>query len=42
VVATYIIVKLITALTGGIRVSEEEETKGLDQSAHGENAYTLN
>ena len=42
VVATYIIVKLISALTGGIRVSEEEETKGLDQSAHGENAYTLN
>jgi Amt family ammonium transporter len=42
VVATYIIVKLISALTGGIRVSEEEETKGLDQSVHGENAYTLN
>jgi Amt family ammonium transporter len=42
VVATYIIVKLISALTGGIRVSEEEETKGLDQSAHGENAYSLN
>jgi Amt family ammonium transporter len=42
VVATYIIVKLISALTGGIRVSEEDETKGLDQSAHGENAYSLN
>jgi Amt family ammonium transporter len=42
VVATYIIVKIISALTGGIRVSEEDETKGLDQALHGENAYTLN
>ena len=42
VVATYVIVRLISAMTGGIRVSEEDETKGLDQSAHGENAYTLN
>ena len=41
VVATYVIVKLISAITGGIRVSEEDETKGLDQSAHGENAYTF-
>jgi Amt family ammonium transporter len=42
VVATYVIVRLISTVTGGIRVSEEDETKGLDQSAHGENAYTLN
>jgi Amt family ammonium transporter len=41
VVATYIIVKVISALTGGIRVSDEEETKGLDQAAHGENGYSL-
>jgi len=40
-VATYIIVKVISALTGGIRVSDEEETKGLDQAAHGENGYSL-
>jgi Amt family ammonium transporter len=42
VVATFVIVKLVGALTGGIRVSEEDETKGLDQAAHGENGYTLN
>ena len=42
VVATYVIVKIISSLIGGIRVSEEDETKGLDQASHGENAYTLN
>lgn len=42
VVATFVIVKLVGTLTGGIRVSEEDETKGLDQAAHGENGYTLN
>jgi Amt family ammonium transporter len=42
VVATYLIVKIISPLIGGIRISEEEETKGLDQSAHGENGYSLN
>ena len=41
VVATYIIVKVVSALTSGIRVSEEDETKGLDQAAHGENGYSL-
>jgi ammonia channel protein AmtB len=41
-VATYLIVKIISPLIGGIRVSEEDETKGLDQATHGENAYTLN
>jgi Amt family ammonium transporter len=42
VVATYLIVKIISPLLGGtIRVSEEDETKGLDQALHGENAYTL-
>ena len=41
VVATYIIVKVISALTSGIRVSEEDETKGLDQASHGENGYSL-
>ena len=42
VIVTYIIVKIISPLIGGIRVSEEDETKGLDQASHGENAYTLN
>ena len=41
VVATYIIVKVVSALTSGIRVSDDDETKGLDQAAHGENGYTL-
>ncbi|MEC8778663.1 MAG: hypothetical protein VXX28_06490 [Verrucomicrobiota bacterium] len=35
-------VKIVSAVTGGIRVSEEDETKGLDQAAHGENGYSLN
>ena len=42
VVATFIIVKIVGALTGGIRVTEDDETKGLDQAAHGENGYSLN
>ena len=41
VVATYIIVKIVSALTSGIRVSDDDETKGLDQAAHGENGYSL-
>ena len=42
VVATFVIVKAISGLLGGIRVSEDDETKGLDQAEHGENGYTLN
>ena len=42
IVATFIIVKVISSLLGGIRVSEDDETKGLDQAEHGENGYTLN
>ena len=41
IVATYVIVKITSALTGGIRVSEEDETKGLDQASHGENGYSI-
>ncbi len=41
VVATYVIVKVVSAITSGIRVSDDDETKGLDQAAHGENGYTL-
>jgi len=42
VVATFVIVRIVGAVTGGIRVSEDDETKGLDQAAHGENGYSLN
>ena len=42
VVATFVIVKLVSVLTNGIRISEDDETKGLDQVEHGENGYTLN
>ena len=42
VVATFIIVKFISGILGGIRVSEDIETKGLDQAEHGENGYSLN
>ena len=38
-IATWIILKVVSILTGGIRVDEGEETTGLDQSYHGEEAY---
>ena len=41
VVATVVIVKILEAVCGGIRVSEEEEINGLDQSHHGEKGYHL-
>lgn len=37
-VATYIIIMICRATTG-LRVSDEDETTGLDQSEHGETAY---
>jgi Amt family ammonium transporter len=40
-VATVIIVKILEAVCGGIRVSQEEEVNGLDQSHHGEKGYHL-
>tara|TARA_R110002096_G_scaffold97354_4_gene217072 strand:+ start:82035 stop:83216 length:1182 start_codon:yes stop_codon:yes gene_type:complete len=40
IVATYALVKLV-ALVFPIRVSEEQEITGLDQSSHGERAYDL-
>jgi Amt family ammonium transporter len=39
-IVTYIIVKVV-ALVFPIRVSEEEEITGLDQSSHGERAYDM-
>ncbi len=41
VIATVIIVKILEAVCGGIRVSQEEEVNGLDQSHHGEKGYHL-
>jgi len=40
-VVTYIILKLVGLLTDGIRVDEEQEVNGLDQSAHEESGYHL-
>ena len=38
-VASYALLKLTAALTGGLRVSPEEEEQGLDASELGEEAY---
>ena len=38
---TFIIVKVVARLTGGLRVSPEEEAAGLDLVIHGERAYDL-
>ena len=38
-VISYILLKIIGPLVGGLRVSEEEESEGLDISSHGESAY---
>lgn len=38
-IATWIILKIVAAITGGLRVDEQEENSGLDQSYHGEEAY---
>ena len=38
---TYIIVKVVARLTGGLRVSAEDEAAGLDLVLHGERAYDL-
>ncbi|NNE90023.1 MAG: ammonium transporter [Verrucomicrobiales bacterium] len=38
-VATVIILLVVKAICGGLRVSDEDETIGLDQSTHGESGY---
>ena len=38
--ATYLLLKVVDALVG-LRVSPEEETRGLDASHHGERAYAF-
>ena len=40
-VLTFVILKIVGAVTGGLRVSPEEETEGLDLSQHGEEGYNL-
>jgi Amt family ammonium transporter len=40
VVATFIILKVVD-MTVGVRVSEDQETEGLDLSMHGEEGYSL-
>jgi len=38
IVATFVILKIVDALVG-LRITEEEETQGVDLSQHGESAY---
>ena len=40
-VLTFVVVKIVGALTGGIRTSEDEEIQGLDLVSHGESGYDL-
>ena len=40
-VATFVLVKIVSVVTGGIRVSQEQETQGLDISLHEESGYKL-
>ena len=40
-VVSYILLKIVGMLTGGLRVSKEVETNGLDLSEHDESGYNL-
>ena len=40
-VLTVVIVKVTGALTGGLRVSEDQEIEGLDLASHGERGYDI-
>jgi ammonium transporter, Amt family len=40
-VATVVVVLVTRALTGGLRVDEEDEVKGLDSALHGERAFEM-
>ena len=40
-VATYLVLKLVSVITGGLRVDEEHETRGLDIVSHEESGYNL-
>ena len=36
---SFVLLKVVGAITGGLRVAEQEENAGLDITSHGENAY---
>ena len=38
-IVSFILLKIVGLLTGGLRVGEEEESEGLDIASHGEKAY---
>lgn len=38
-VISFVLLKIVGAITGGLRVDEQEENAGLDITSHGENAY---
>ena len=40
-VATFVILKLVGALTGGLRVDSDDEVQGLDVTSHEETGYNL-
>ena len=40
VVVSYVLIKVVGAMVG-LRVSEDDETEGLDITAHGERGYNL-
>ncbi len=40
-IATFIILKIVSSITGGLRVSEEEEEMGLDLASHDERGYII-
>ena len=41
VILTCIILKIVSLITGGLRVSESDEEQGLDYTSHGEAGYTI-
>ena len=40
-ILTGVLLKLVAALTGGLRVDEEQEQQGLDISDHDEKGYSM-
>jgi Amt family ammonium transporter len=40
-VATFVLASITKVVTGGMRVSDEEEIEGLDSATHGERAFML-
>jgi Amt family ammonium transporter len=40
-IVTFVLLKVVGALTSGIRISEEQEQKGCDISDHDEKGYSM-